>query len=364
MERMVRVNPLRDVVAAHTALSSIDGNRGRLLFRGLPATDLAAAHSFPEAAHFLWTGRFLTAPEPQAWSDRWLEASRLPDSLTALMDALPADTPVMSMLTAVTAAAGRASWPPTLEEALTLAARSAAVVGRWACRLRGGPSQGAGRADRPPDPVQRYLAAVTGREPLPAHVRALASYMILVMEHGLNASTYAARVVASTQADLASAVTGALAAMRGPLHGGAPALVGRMLDAIGRPERAEDYLRGELAAGRRIMGFGHRVYHTRDPRAQALRDIALALAPESEELALAAHVETVAEALLAVHKPGRALFANVEYWAAAVLRTVGIPEALYTPTFAVARTASTSSPFRRSTRVMTAVFSSIAETLQ
>ena len=181
-----------------------------------------------------------------------------------------------------------------------------------------------------------------GVEPAQERVAALDSYLVAVIEHGMNASTFTARVIASTGSDLVSAITGAIGALKGPLHGGVPGPVLDMLRAIGSADRAEAWVRETLGKGDRIMGFGHRVYKVRDPRAQVLSEAAerlAALSGDGELLALAREVERVAVRVLGEEKPGRDLYANVELYAALILHAVGIPAELFTPTFAAARAA-------------------------
>jgi citrate synthase len=168
-------------------------------------------------------------------------------------------------------------------------------------------------------------------------VRALDAYFVVGAEHGFNASTFTARVITSTQADLASAVTGAIGALKGPLHGGAPSEVVDQLHEIGSPDQAETWIRDMLGRGERLMGFGHRVYRAYDPRAAALRAVAEALVGEADWLARAVAVEEVALRLLAEHKPDYPIKTNVEYYAAAVLQGVGLPPDLFPATFALAR---------------------------
>jgi len=185
-----------------------------------------------------------------------------------------------------------------------------------------------------------YLQMLSGTVPEPPRVRALDAYLCCVVDHGMNASTFTARVVASTGSDLVSAVVAAIGALKGPLHGGAPGPVLDMLDAIGRPEHARPWLEAELAAGRRIMGMGHRVYRVRDPRAAALESAISVLertSPGGERLTLARAVEREAEQLLAEHYPTRKLRANVEFYTAVLLEAIGIPRTLFSPTFALSR---------------------------
>jgi citrate synthase len=167
-------------------------------------------------------------------------------------------------------------------------------------------------------------------------VRAIEQYLILTIDHGFNASTFTARVIASTGADLAAAITGAIGALSGPLHGGAPSRALDMLDDIGTPDRAEAWIRQAVARGDRIMGFGHRVYKTDDPRSVFLRDVARSLGGNLVEFA--EQTERTAVDVLAEVKPGRRLYTNVEFFAGVVMHTCGIPREMFTPTFASSRT--------------------------
>jgi citrate synthase len=192
-----------------------------------------------------------------------------------------------------------------------------------------------------PDPAlghaADYLRMTLGRAGSAGCVRALDAYLVTVIDHAMSASTFTARVIASTHADLISAVVGAVGALKGPLHGGAPGPVLDMLDAIGAPAGAEAWLLGELAAGRRIMGMGHRVYRVRDPRAAVLEQAVRPL--HSPRLELARAVEQAAAKILRDHKPDRPLAANVEFFTAVLLDAVGLPRAQFAPTFAVSRIA-------------------------
>jgi citrate synthase len=190
--------------------------------------------------------------------------------------------------------------------------------------------------DRSLGHVAAYLHAATGSVPEAAAVRALEQYMILTIDHGFNASTFTGRVVASTGADLVDVVCAAIGALSGPLHGGAPGRALEALDEIGDPARAADFVRAEVAAGRRIMGFGHPVYRTRDPRSALLREIAVGLGGDLVERAIAIEAEVLAT--LGELRPNRALPSNVEFYAGVVMAAVGLPRSMFTPTFAVSRT--------------------------
>ena len=179
---------------------------------------------------------------------------------------------------------------------------------------------------------------ITGGEPDPVRVRALESYLVLLADHGMNASTFALRVAISTQSDLASAATAGLATLKGPVHGGAPSKVSDMLDAIGSPERADAWIAERLARKEVLFGFGHRAYKADDPRSFVLHRVAREVA-DPVRLRLAEAVEESALTALRAAKPGARLFTNVEFYSAVVLESVGLPRELFTPTFAVARTA-------------------------
>jgi citrate synthase len=200
--------------------------------------------------------------------------------------------------------------------------------------------RGKGLAVVEPDPAlghaAAYLYETTGERPDPDAVRAVEQYLMLTIDHGFNASTFTARVVASTGADLADCVCAALGALAGPLHGGAPGRALDALDAIGSPDRAGEWVRAEIATGRRIMGFGHAVYRSVDPRSVLLRRIAEELGGELVERAISVEAEILVT--LAELKPDRQLPSNVEYYAGVVMASAGLPREMFTPTFAVSRT--------------------------
>lgn len=332
---MATVNGLEHVVAAETELSMVDGERGVLVYRGHLAPELATSHSFLEVAHLMWTGHLPDASERQRLEQQMAETRVLPDALIALLDALPANIDMMSALrTVVSAVHPTQEWPPTVEDAARFAALVPTVIAHRYARLSGRdpvvPSSDLSH-------VANYLYMLTGQMPQQSHVRALEAYLILTIDHGLNASTFAGRVAASTRADMAAALTAALGTMKGPLHGGAPSGVMDMLEQIGTKDQAERWIREALERGERLMGFGHRVYKTRDPRAVALRQVVAELSGSDTWFDLATHTEETAIRLLEAYKPGRQLYTNVEYWAAAILRAVNIPKPLYTATFSASR---------------------------
>jgi citrate synthase len=256
--------------------------------------------------------------------------------MTALR-ALPASAkPMDALRTAVSVwgAAQTLDWPPTPEQARALTSFSPSALAAFA-RWRGGeePVEPAPRLDLVPG----YLSQHTGARPDPATARALDAYFIVGAEHGLNASTFTARIITSTRSDLASAVVGAIGALKGPLHGGAPSEVVEQIHNAGSPENAEKWVRETIANGERLMGFGHRVYRAYDPRAAALRKVAESMEHKPDWLELAIAVEDVALRVLAELHPERALKTNVEYYAAPVLMGVGLTPDLFAATFALAR---------------------------
>jgi citrate synthase len=333
---MPSVTGLEGVVAAETELSLVDGNKGHLVYRGYWAKELAIQYSFEQVAYLLWNGKLPNSDELDDFKGKMRKRRGLPESIKSLMDGLPENMDMMSVMRTVISAMGtdRYTWPPTVEQAMELTALLPTVIAYRYHKLEDG-----NFFEPQPDldHVANYLYMLTGETPQAAHVKALNAYLILTMEHGMNASTFSARVISSTQSDLASAVSGAIGTMKGPLHGGAPSEVMNMLDEIGSKDQVEPWIRSALERGERLMGFGHRVYKTRDPRAEALSAVAAQLSSEDPWLDLAYQVEETGVRLLEEYKPGRRLYTNVEFYAAAVLRAVGMPKVLYTPTFTASR---------------------------
>lgn len=327
---------LEGIVVAETDLSLVDGQNGLLVYRNHWARDLAIHHTFEEVAHLLWYGHL---PSEQELADLQakLKANReLPVYVKAALDQIPAEVDLMSVLrTGVSLLAEPThSWPPTIDQVISLTAKMPTIVAYRQARLNGKEPL-APNADL--DHTANYLYMLKGEVPKDAHVRALDAYLILTQEHGMNASTFAARVVSSTRSDLVSAITAAIGALKGPLHGGAPSEVTEMIEAIGTKENAEPWMRKKLESGERLMGFGHRVYKTIDPRATALSGVASELSANDPWFDLATHVEKVGMELLKEFKPDRKLHTNVEFFAAAVMRAVGLDDSIFTPTFAVSR---------------------------
>ncbi|WP_035299263.1 citrate synthase/methylcitrate synthase [Brevibacillus thermoruber] len=327
---------LEGIAVAETDLSLVDGLNGLLVYRGHWARDLAINHTFEEVAHLLWYGHLPNEQELAELKGKLKANRELPAHVKNILDLIPADVDMMSVLRTGVSILGSADygWPPTLDQVISLTAKMPTIVAYRYARL-------CGREPLDPNPAldhtANYLYMLKGQEPNPAHVRALDAYLILTQEHGMNASTFSGRVVSSTQSDLISSITAAIGALKGPLHGGAPSEVTEMIEAIGTKENAEPWLRAKLEKGERLMGFGHRVYKTVDPRATALRVVASQLSGDDPWFDLTTHVEQVGLKLLEEYKPGRKLNTNVEFFAAAVMRAVGLDDSLFTPTFAVSR---------------------------
>jgi citrate synthase len=328
---------LEDVVVAETALSWVDGEGGRLVVRGHPIEALAE-RSFEAMCGLLWDGT-LPAPARAEEVRRALGAARAEAFASLAGGAALAADDAMDALRASLASLGCAADEPLERTRARLVGAIAVVLAAWR-RRRAGLAPVAPDAER--GHAEDLLHMLEGAPPGAAHVRALDAYLVTVAEHGMNASTFTARVVASTRSDAVSAVVAALGSLKGPLHGGAPGPVLDMFDAIGDAEHAAAWLRTELAAGRRIMGLGHRVYRVRDPRAHVLETALAALeaaGARSGYLALARAVERAAVEALDAHRPDRRLRANVEFYTAVLLDALGIPRTLFTAVFAAARVA-------------------------
>jgi citrate synthase len=338
-ELTMDANGLEGVVVADTELSDVDGERGRLVIRGHDVEQLALQHDFESACALLWSGSLPDAAAHAALRQRlgWARVrafARLP----SLGDALSA-ADAMDALRAALAHLRVDEVAPS-ELKLELTATVAVCAAAWS-RLRESvePLAPDPRLGHAADYLRMAGAASAGDG---ARAAALDAYLVAASDHGMNASTFTARVVASTQSDAVSAIVAAIGALKGPLHGGAPGPVLAMLDAIGTPERAAHWIERQLAAGQRIMGMGHRVYRVRDPRAAVLEravERLHAAGVRSNRLALARAVEAVAVASLGERRPERRLAANVEFYTAVILDAVGLPQALFSATFAVARVA-------------------------
>ena len=330
---------LEGVIATMTRLSMVDGEAGRLVIAGFPVEELAGRASFEETLYLLWNDALPDGEQLARLKEDLADRRALPGATMDLLRAAAAGR-VLAM-DALRMAAGTLGSPDgdDRDDALRVVATFPTVVAAYRRLSRG---------EEPvePDPelphAANYLYMLSGEVPSDERARALETYLVATSDHGMNASTFAARVIVSTRSDFVSAVTGAVGALKGPLHGGAPGPALDMVFEIGEKERAEPYLREKLEGGARLMGFGHRIYKARDPRADVLAEAAghLYAADADKDLyGLAIAVERTAVRLLAEYKPGRNLYTNVEYYTALLLHGLGLPTELFTPTFTVSRVA-------------------------
>ena len=329
---------LEGVVAASTRLSQVDGEAGRLIIAGYAVDDLAPAATFEQVAYLLLNGRLPGPDESTTFAHDLAARRELPHAAIALLrEAAAANTKTMDALRMATPVLSLGSREDPVEDAMTAIAAFPTIVGTY-WRSRRGESPAPVRSDL--GHAAHYLQQLSGSEPTPERARALETYLNTVCDHGLNASTFAARVIVSTKSDVISAIGGAVGALKGPLHGGAPGPALDMVFEIGKPERAEAVIRAMLDRGERIMGFGHRVYRVRDPRADVLAAAAERFYSSDGDRSiyeLARHVEATALRLLREKKPDRRLDTNVEFYTALLLHGIGLPTELFTPTFAVGR---------------------------
>ncbi|MFH8489760.1 citrate synthase/methylcitrate synthase [Streptomyces longisporoflavus] len=335
---------LAGVVVTETRLGDVRGYEGFYHYRQYSAVELARTRGFEDVWHLMFHGELPDAGQRSAFAARTARLRRLPDEVRAALPAIARagalSGPLSGLRTALSLFGAAKGFRPVYdldedrrrEDAL---AASAVVPTLLTALYRLG--QGL-------DPVEpredlsyaaNYLYMLTGSEPDPVRARAIEQYLISTIDHGFNASTFTARVITSTGADVAACLVGAVGALSGPLHGGAPSRALDTLDAIGTPDRIDGWIRERVLAGDRIMGFGHPVYRTEDPRSRMLRGIAQQFGGGLVEFAV--EVERQVEAILAELKPGRELHTNVEFYAGVVMELCGLPREMFTPTFAAAR---------------------------
>ncbi len=329
-------NGLKGVVAAQTRISHIDGQKGKLIYRGYDIQNIAQEYSFEEVAFLIWNGRFPTRIELSELSKQIRDKRKLTKEMKAIMDVLPSNMEYMGVLRTVISAEGTLhyQWKPNLAQSITLTAIIPTIISYWRAKQSNKPFTS---PNDELDHVENYLYMLNGARPTKAQVRALETYMILTLEHGMNASTFSARVTASTESDIVSAICAAIGTMKGPLHGGAPSGVLALLDEIQTMDQAESVIQRKIHNGEKLMGFGHRVYKTHDPRAVALRNVLLEMDGEDPWLDLALHVENEAIHILNEYKPGRSLYTSVEFYAAAIMKSICMDSELFTPTFTASR---------------------------
>ena len=327
---------LEGIVGAQTAISLVDGTNGRLVYQGYVIADLAEQMSYEEVAFLLWEGHLPNRAELDALTSELAANRELTQAATIARDALPADTDPMDVLRSVVSAQGveHRLARPTRPLAIHATASFPTILAKFYRRQLGlepiAPRRELGHA-------ANYLYMMNGKEPAADVVRALDTYLVLLADHGMNASTFTARVIASTESDLTSCLVGAIGALKGPAHGGAPSAVMDQLEQIETADRAESWLRDARKRKVRFMGFGHRVYRVYDPRARILKEMCRRLNPKFYDLA--SKVEEIALQILHEEHPERPQSTNVEFYSAGVLQAIGLPKEFFTPTFAIARVA-------------------------
>ncbi|MEU3421746.1 citrate synthase/methylcitrate synthase [Streptomyces murinus] len=335
---------LAGVVVTETEIGDVRGREGFYHYRQYSAVDLAATRRFEDVWHLLVHGTLPDAGRAAAFAAETAALRRLPEEVRASLPAIAAASrvsgPLAGLRTGLSLLGAARGFRPLYDldadrrRADTLAACAAVPTLLTALyRLGQGLEPVEPREDLPY--AANYLYMLTGSVPDPRRARAVEQYLISTIDHGFNASTFTARVIASTGADAAACLTGAVGALSGPLHGGAPSRALDTLDAIGTPDRVDAWIRERVLAGERIMGFGHAVYRTEDPRSRMLREIALGFGGPRVEFAV--EVERRVEAVLAELKPGRELHTNVEFYAGVVMELCGLPREMFTPTFAAGR---------------------------
>jgi citrate synthase len=324
---------LEGVVAASTQLSHVDGERGELIIAGFAVDELAEHATFEETTWLLWHGELPSAHQLEGFhAELAAERALPPATVTVLRECAQAR---MDPMDALRIAAGTISL--SSDRPAAIVARFPTIVAAFR-RLCRGAEPIAPRQDL--RHAANFLHMLTGDVPDPEQVRGLETYLNTVVDHGLNASTFTARVITSTGSDMVSAVVGAVGALKGPLHGGAPGPALDMVFEVGEASRAEPILRKKIENGEKLMGFGHRVYKVRDPRADVLAAAAERMFTRAGDMSLytlARSVEATAIRLLEEYKPGRRLQTNVEFYTALLLHGLGLDVSLFTPTFAISR---------------------------
>lgn len=330
---------MEGMVAAQTGISYIDGQQGKLFYRGIDINELAAHSTFEETTALLWYGRLPTPRQLHSFEQKIRQNRIIPNEVVAILLNLPRRTsPMGTLRTAVSASAtydpneGDNSLPANINKSVRLTATLPTIIAAWH-RIRHGlwpvtPSTHLSHA-------ANFLYMLTGQEPDERFAKALDTALILHADHGLNASTFAARVTASTLSNLHSSITSAIGTLKGPLHGGANAQVMRMLIEIGDIDRVEEYLLKAFDEKQKIMGFGHRVYKADDPRAYWLQKNSREIADASGNTKWYDMSERVRE-MVQQHK---SLPVNVDFYSASLYYTMGIPVDIFTPLFAISRVA-------------------------
>ncbi|UOQ42928.1 citrate synthase/methylcitrate synthase [Halobacillus salinarum] len=326
---------LKGITAVETALSEINGEKGNLFYRGVPVEKLIEKHSFEEVVYFLLSGKKLDENGIHVLNDRMKEARAINENTKNVLDQfIHQQSLIASIRSAISCLdESRDHWPINEMEVVDVIAKLPTIIAYLYRRKRG---------LEPVEPkhhlshAANFLYMLFGEEKTEKEAAALEAYMILTAEHGLNASTFAARVVASTQSDIYSAITAGIGALKGPLHGGAPSGVLTYIEEV-QGSTVEEVVKNKIVQNEKIMGFGHRIYQVKDPRAKALQQLILKMDPIPDWAEFLLDVEQQTETWLNQLKPGRNLYANVEYYAAAIMKAIEIPAELFTPIFCSSR---------------------------
>ncbi len=335
---------LEGVIVAETDIGDVRGQEGFYHYRQYNAIDLAEKRTLEDVWHLLFQGELPSLAERERFTEEVKPLRMIPDGIKPLLPQIAKlgepFIPLNGLRSAISLFGSALAFEPSLDvSAETLrdnALRVCAVVPTFLTTLYR-LNQGLEPVEPHPDLpyAANYLYMMLGEVPSPEHARAIEHYLISTIDHGFNASTFTARVITSTGADLAAAVTGAIGALSGPLHGGAPSRALDMLDAVGAADNAEPWIRASIGRGERLMGFGHRVYKTDDPRSTMLRRVAEEIS--GDNVGLAKIIEETAVRVLAELKPGRKLYTNVEFYAGIVMESCGVARQMFTPTFASSR---------------------------
>ena len=325
---------LEGVVFTETKISKIDGAKGILIYRGYDATELSSL-PFEKVAYLLLFGKLPDSAQLVDFSDELRSNRTIPDQLIEFLKSAPKESDPLSVLRTAVSMIGIYSKEKASEReaGISLTAKLPVMIA-YHNRFRNG--LGLVDPDRELGHAENYLHMISGKSPETKHVAALNSYLALLADHGMNASTFSCRVTISTLSDMYSAIVSAIGTLKGPLHGGAPSQVWEMLEDIGDKEKSRSWLMDRVDTGGRIMGFGHRIYRTQDPRSRVLKQIAKTIA-DPQMFELASSVEEDARSLLQAKHPERPLDTNVEFYSSLVLNAIGIPADMFTPTFACGR---------------------------
>lgn len=336
---------LEGLIVAETEVGDVRGLEGFYHYRQYNAVELAEKRSLEDVWYLLFNGALPNKAQATEFKKLIGELQTVPEAarevLPEVVRSQPVFAPLDALRTAVSLTTASLGFRDSLDlsadelkaDAMRISAMMPTLVASlW--RLH----KGEGVVEPDPDLgyAANYLCMLTGKTPSEEHARALEQYLISTVDHGFNSSTFTARVITSTGASLGAALTGAIGALSGPLHGAAPGRAMEMLDQIGTPDRAEQWVRDLVNGGGRVMGFGHRVYRTDDPRSVMLRGVAQRLGGDLVELAV--EVEKVVNRVMPELKPGRRINTNVEFYAGVVMSSIGLDRTLFTPTFTTSRT--------------------------